>query len=49
MLKIWLCNSAEKKTDKNNQQKDSATQLVLTNRHFMHNTINKTTYKQHDT
>jgi hypothetical protein len=32
--------------DENNQQKDSATQQVLTNRHFMHNTTNNT-YKQH--
>jgi len=30
----------EKKTDENNQRKDSATQQVFTNRHFVHNTTN---------
>jgi len=29
-----------KKTDENNQRKDSVTQQVLTNRHFVHNTTN---------
>jgi hypothetical protein len=32
--------SEKNKTDENNQRKDSATQQVLTNRHFMHNTTN---------
>jgi hypothetical protein len=30
------------KTNEIDQRKDSATQQVLTNRHFMHNTTNKT-------